>query len=196
MLDTIRPDLHQAQGAGAFMNIWQAAGLRRNELRNAAVLTWLLNPKGSHGLGDKMAKALFSQLREKPAWMPSASDLHDIAVVAEECPLGSEESRVDISITAPEFLLFIEVKIDAPLRDRQIERYLQEIGLKSTSLGNLPSLVIFLTPHGRKPAVGLDVASLSWVDVARAIGEIVKILPGADTRVPMLSQFAEHVRSF
>lgn len=194
LLNDIHPKLHAARAAGKFMNIWSAAGLRRNELRNAAVLAWLLDPLGTHGLDDRMANAFFSRVRRSPTWLGQRTDFRAMTVVTEERPLGSSENRVDISVTGPTFIMFIEVKIDAPEGVRQLDRYLKEIELKSASLGGCEGAVVFLTRHGEP--TNSDCASLAWRDVEHALAEVAKSLPLSDARKTMLIQFAEHIQSF
>lgn len=194
ILGYIRPKLHAAQAEGAFMNIWSEAGLKRNELRNAAVLAWLLNPQGTHGLGHRMTKALFSRVHHSPAWLRQRTDFGGVTVVTEERPLGSADNRVDISITGPDFIVFIEVKIDALESDHQLDRYLSEMELKSASHGNVKSALVFLTRHG--DARNANCASLGWRDVEQALTEIARGLPPTDIRKSLLIQFAGHIHSF
>ena len=48
---------------GAFScDPWDIAGIKREEVKNSAILAWLLNPKGSHGLGYSALNALLDKL--------------------------------------------------------------------------------------------------------------------------------------
>lgn len=177
------------------MNVWTVAGLKRSELRNAAALAWLLDPRGTHGLDDAVLRALLGRVQRAPAWLAAHKDFRAVTVVTEENPVGSAENRVDISITGTTFLIFVEVKIDAQEGYRQLERYQTEAENKALSLGVRDALVIYMTLDGRPPKGGDDVATLSWRDVEQAVAAVARALPGADTRRATLDQFIAHVRT-
>lgn len=70
-IDTVRLDslLQNLEGTmpdarnGAFLcDPWEVACLGKDEVRNSAVLAWLLNPRGNHGIGDKALIALLKAL--------------------------------------------------------------------------------------------------------------------------------------
>jgi len=195
-LDHIGPRIRSARSAGAFMNVWTAAGLGRNEIRNAAVLAWLLDPRGTHGLNDLVARAVLGNLRRPPAWLVGTTSFEDMSVVTEERPLGSRENRVDISMMGSGFLIFIEVKIDAPEGERQMERYLEEMELKAVSHGARHTAVVYLTSRGEAPAGTPTCPSLAWRDVEQGVGTVARSLPLGDIRRAMLIQFAGHIHSF
>lgn len=50
-LSSMRTPLDAVQASAWNFDPWEVAGLGRDEIRNTSVLAWLLNPKGSHGMG-------------------------------------------------------------------------------------------------------------------------------------------------
>jgi hypothetical protein len=71
---------------------------KRDELRNAAVLAWYLDPRGSHGFGAAELHDFLAEVaRRTPGWPNLCGDLSRVTVVTEEWPRGSETDRVDIS---------------------------------------------------------------------------------------------------
>jgi hypothetical protein len=196
LFSKIRGPVGAACAGGAFMNVWKVAGLKRSELRNAATLAWLLDPRGTHGLADAVLRALLGRVKHAPTWLVGQTDFRQIRVVTEESPVGSTENRVDISITGPTFLIFLEVKIDAQEGFRQLERYRVEAENKALSLGVRNALVVYMTVDGRPPKTDDEVATLSWRDVERAVGDVARALPREDIRRLTLNQFATHVRTF
>ncbi|WP_047023613.1 PDDEXK-like family protein, partial [Enterobacter cloacae] len=44
---------------------WEVAGLGRKEVRNTAVLAWLLDPEGTHGFGRLSLQALLQAIRHR-----------------------------------------------------------------------------------------------------------------------------------
>ena len=118
------------------------------------------------------------------------------AVRSEDCPLGSGENRVDVSVEGNGFLLFIEVKIDAGEGHAQLERYDNVLRAKA-GLTGMSHALIYLSPRApaRLPA---DAVHLTWRDVAAAARAAGKPAHGARRSMAqdLLIQFAVHAVSF
>jgi hypothetical protein len=176
---------------GATGNPWAAANLRRDELRNASVLAWFLNPRNGHGMGDGLLRSLLAEVGRKRNFpqVPSRA----CTVLVEECPDGLASNRVDIIIDDPKFLLIVEVKIDAPEQASQIERYCQIA--KARTCDGRPWGVVFLTPTGRKPLSGHDfeaeVIPMPWGKIGRFLHHESRLM---DEKSRYISRtFALHV---
>lgn len=150
---------------------WEVAGLGRKEVRNTAVLAWLLDPEGTHGFGRLPLQAFLRAIRHNRNDIPE-DYLHYCRVQVETNPTGDNTNRVDIEIDADNFFLLIEVKIDASEQPEQVARYCSDARLRAMSR---PWAVIFLTPRGGKPLTcGLDfkpedVPCISWRHLAIAL---------------------------
>ena len=170
MLTELNESMSAIEAAG---NPWTAAGLRRDEVRNSSVLAWLLAPKGGHGLGDALLRSVLARVGQKLPFPDAAS--RACVVTVEDCPDGSRDSRVDVTIDDPgRFFLGIEVKIDAPEQSEQVERYCRVA--QARACDGRPWSVVFLTPTGRMPATAGDgaasVVPVSWSDIAAALRTI------------------------
>jgi hypothetical protein len=150
---------------------WEVAGLGRKEVRNTAVLAWLLDPEGTHGFGRLPLQAFLQAIRHSRNDIPE-DYLHYCRVRVETNPTGDNTNRVDVEINADNFFLLIEVKIDAYEQPEQVARYCSDARLRAMSR---PWAVIFLTPRGGKPLTcGLDfkpedVPCMSWRHLAIAL---------------------------
>lgn len=191
VLQLLRGPLQRARAGGAFLNVWSVAGLRRKELRHAAVLAWFLGPRGSHGFGVLALSSFLDTVADhNPGWPDLGRDLSRVTVRTEEWPLGSETDRVDIAIDGPDFVLFIEVKIDAPEGPEQLPRYVEAAKDKARILKRAHSGLIYLSPRPPRnyPA---DVAVISWREVAKAFAA----LPRDGLNGAIAAQFARHIRT-
>ncbi|HHT8315212.1 TPA: PD-(D/E)XK nuclease family protein [Yersinia enterocolitica] len=147
---------------------WEVVGLGRKEVRNSAVLAWLLDPEGTHGFGRLPLQAFLRAIRHNRNDIPE-DYLHYCRVQVETNPTGDNTNRVDIEIDADNFFLLIEVKIDACEQPEQVARYCSDARLRAMSR---PWAVIFLTPHGGKPLTcgsdfkSEDVPCFSWRHLA------------------------------
>ncbi|CAM3303237.1 MULTISPECIES: PD-(D/E)XK nuclease family protein [Yersinia] len=150
---------------------WEVAGLGRKEVRNTAVLAWLLNPEGTHGFDRLPLQAFLQAIRHDRNDIPKDFN-HYCRVRVETNPTGDNTNRVDIEIDADNFFMLIEVKIDAGEQKEQISRYCSDAMQRAVQR---PWVVVFLTPHGGKPLTsGLefkaeDVPCLSWWHLAAAM---------------------------
>ena len=45
-------DLERLEDMLAEFNVFEMLGIEKNEIRHSAFLAWLLDPNGTHGLGD------------------------------------------------------------------------------------------------------------------------------------------------
>lgn len=201
--------LQKSRSTGEFSNVWRAAGLKRDEVRNSAVLAWLLDQHGDHSQGNKILwdvlcminyKIELSSIKninfpkpeavEKPYWTR-----------VESCPFGERESRVDIEIGGDGFLLFIEVKIDAPMTGNQLDRYIEIGNIKSK---NRPWGVVLLTPEDdpfSKYEVSetaknhTNMVSLSWNDLSVILEKYAKkLIPSFSHH--MVLQYSKYIKSF
>jgi hypothetical protein len=192
VLSVLGDSIRRAPPSIAPMNVWFIAGLRRNELRNAAVLAWFLDPRGSHGFGAAALRAFLVEVTKRtPGWPNLGCDLSRVTVVTEEWPLGSETDRVDIAINGPDFALFVEVKIDAFEGPDQLRRYADLIERKALAFDRKHGRLIYLSPRiPQNPPPGLG--SITW----RGVAEALSTLPRKGMSGALAAQFAHHVRAF
>lgn len=190
-LNIIQKSLLNNKALGMDVNVWETAGLKRDEVRNSKVLSWCLNPRANHGQKDIFLKQFLSLLPEQFS-EPSCIDSH---VIAESCILGNQSDRVDIEIESDQFLLIIEVKIDAPEGPEQLARYLHAAQVKAKMKD---WAVIYLTKEGKLPEEykkRQNIFALSW----RQIAEKFMQLPlgpscGINNRgIWLVQQFALHI---
>jgi hypothetical protein len=177
------------------VNIWRAAGLGTDEVRNTRVLAWLLDRFEDHGQGSSVLESLIDRVNSRcGATGVDASVVRNSSywTRTESRPLSSLESRVDIEIESDSFLIFVEVKIYAGETGDQLDRYAELIRRKAGQ--HKPTLVLFLTPNGRRPdnAV-LNVVPIFWRDVAAILYEHAAHESFAASAI---RQFADHIMTF
>jgi PD-(D/E)XK nuclease superfamily len=205
-IDEFRPRFEADLRNGAFLNVWNVAGLGENEIRNVTVLAWLLDAKQTHGRGSAILHSFLKQLEpesKEPALSPSAW-MAKYTVDTEDDPLGDSENRVDIVLQSSRALIFIEAKIGAKEgtsknddEKDQVARYLSIARATASAREQASYVVIYLTrPGASKPTIGISdkVVHANWTHVARAIENCVKLENSFVDHA--LIQFARHVRQF
>lgn len=191
---------------GAFhFDPWQVAGLGKDEVRNSAVLAWLLNPRGSHGLGDVAMLGLLDDLRRFDNRFPTSCSRF-CRVRVESNPDGDRGNRVDIEIDDVHFYALIEVKLGAPEGEDQLKRY----GDMSHQLAGMrPWALVFLTPRGAKSNTAGHhagrVLSISWQQLALSVSQSLKAAtantlnshgPARHMAKQAVQRFLKHIRNF
>lgn len=129
--------------------------MERMEIRHSSILAWLLDPRETHGFGDKFLKAFLgealrghSDLGTPTALDISQSDLRDADV---RC----EWQSIDILIFCPAncWAFVIENKFDSMQGEGQLAGYIARIQSLSKDWGSqLQARGIFLTLHDEAPA--------------------------------------------
>jgi hypothetical protein len=202
-VEKFQEPLSAAKKAGVFCDPWEVASLCRDEVRNTKVLAWLLDCRGSHGMGSLVLKTMLSLLKKN---MPqelrgvSLEDVRDFNVCLESYPDGLGNNRVDIEIESKDFYVIAEIKIDALERSGQINDYCRIAKEKSC---NRPWSVFFITPDGRSAGF-LDeefkehVVRIPWCAVAQSITSSIRnsrkeIAPFSYF---LADKFAAHIRKF
>ena len=202
--------LKKWRSLGSEINVWEVAGLKRDEVRNSKVLNWLLDSYGSHGQGDAiLLKLLNSPELKYPDFPKFHGGIGHYSSQVECSPLGDRENRVDIEIDGHDFLVFIEVKINATETKDQLDRYLERAELKA---GTRPWCVLYLTRNGKLPMqtgnldaprvkLSRHLLPLSWTNITKILETHLKELKSDDISrnsfsYHTINQFISHIKNF
>lgn len=193
VMASLTPRLAEARRRGGEANVWQMAGLKRTEVRNATALAALWSPAW---MGDRATNFLTGFFRRlHPAdHLPSLSELAlGYVVRTEHCATGAATERVDITIEGKEFVLAIEVKIGAPEGPGQLPRYINSTQAWARATTKRWCM-IFLAPY-RTSVPG--VVQACWQDVVVAARETLPSVRSDFTHADrLIADFASHVAAF
>lgn len=155
--------LKQIEEAQRSFNIFEVIGATHRELWHSDFLAFLLDPSGSHGLGDEFALRLLNQavpeLAGKESWSSAT--------------VRREYRYIDILIEDEQdaTCLIIENKIWSPEGQGQLAKYLD---IMQKERPGWDVCAIFLTPGGYKPS-HRDYNALSYSAVKRALDDILAV---------------------
>ena len=176
-------------------NLFNVLGIERSELSHSRVLAWLLNPRGSHGLGDSFLREFLYQVVSEgnPIFPADVQNwnLHKVEVVR-------ERHNIDILIIGEdeEFVCFIENKVDSWEHSEQLTRYYETVSKSYRTRKRLP---VFLTPTGARPSRDRDAekyVSLGYSEIADLLRDIQETRAATvDPKVPVfLEQYEQTLR--
>lgn len=181
------------------INIFEAAGLVRQEIRHSKALAFLLNPNGTHGLGDLFFKKLItnSQLASKyhnanlessPSALKMAlNDFEDLVV-------RLEDMQIDILMWSPKnkLVFAIENKVGASEGKDQLPRYRRKIN-ENQRFNDYKKLFIYLTADGDEGSDN-DWIPISYKLITEILDDmIVKASMSAETKL-FISHYIELIR--
>lgn len=134
---------------GENFNIFSVIGVQRKEVRlHSAFIAELLNPQGSHGLGDSFLVAFLENTLGKKNYSIETKTANVVVeyVIGPISEDGKRGGRIDILLTDKQNnAIIIENKIDASDQENQLLRYYNYAKDKKLSYD-----LIYLTKEGNK----------------------------------------------
>jgi hypothetical protein len=134
------------------LNIFEAAGMQRQEIRHSNFLAFLLNPQENHGLGDAFLKRLLQTTLNNSSVEPPPISALTLALADFSDALISREWRnIDVLVESKHnnFIFVIENKIDSSESEHQLSKYEQVVKSK---FPDEHKLFAYLTKDGEPPS--------------------------------------------
>ena len=167
-------DLQRLEDLLAEFNLFDVLKIERRESQHSALLAWLLDPRGSHGLRDYFLRRFLSL---------AAAEAHDRQVAGvtpldvdgwklSNVEVATERHNIDVLIIdeTDGLVCFIENKIGSAEHSDQLSKYLDTVSREYDGLTSLP---IFLTPEGLEPESDFDALRYVLIDYAR-VAELIE----------------------
>jgi len=189
---------------GSEINVWAISGLKHDEVRNTAVLAWWLDKTESHGLGSKLLRQIIEDhINTDVRKTIEACEKKKYQIRCESLPLGELENRIDIEIVADDFLMFWEVKINAPegKGGQQLAEYRKLLTRKSDTIAtNRQSYLIYLTKQKVAPKPSeRDTFLLTWNEVRESFLAVYYQLMSEELdnfTIKLLYQYCQFIERF
>ena len=152
------------------INLLQAAGLARQEIRHSNLLAFFLDPGQPHGLGDEMLRQLLHQIAS-PAATTAMPFSHLKRRLGGYADLQVRREMMNIDVVAwsdkQRFALAIEVKVDADEGEEQLKRYRERM---EQEFPDYELQLLFLTREGTPP-VDECWSVITWASVCTALDQ-------------------------
>ena len=151
------PKLKRLEGLLAEFNLFDMLGIARSELQHSRVVAWLLDPRGSHGLGDLFLRGFLRGVAKSA----DTFGIHAITVSDidswnfSQAKVFLEHHNIDILliVEGSRIVCLIENKVGSDEHSDQLSRYLKTV---TRTYSNLRPLPVFLTPEGVQPTKERD----------------------------------------
>ncbi|TLS36480.1 PD-(D/E)XK nuclease family protein [Pseudalkalibacillus caeni] len=138
----------------ANFNVFETLGIVNTEIRHSNVLSWLLNPKENHGLGDTYIKKFMQEVFYHNQFNLTNSNitLLDISLMDYYTFYIRREWRnIDLLAFSEEhkIVMVIENKIWSKESKHQLKKYMEIV---SKEFPSYSKVFLFLTPNGDTPS--------------------------------------------
>ena len=193
-------DLERLEDLLAEFNPFDVLKIERRETQHSALLAWLLNPRGSHGLQDYFLRRFLSEAAAK-AQEDGIGDVTALDVDGWDLggiEVATERHNIDILLVDQddEFVCIIENKIGAGEHSNQLARYLRIAEREYEGLLPFP---IFLTPDGIDPNSESDAERYVPLGYERIAGLVDRTLRARGSSIStsvsgFLEQYARTLR--
>lgn len=165
------------------VNLFEVLSVSKTEIRHSNMLAWLMNPHGSHGLGDRVLHGIVE------------TAAGDLPLDWSAFSIRREENHIDLLAVSEKdrYVVCIENKTYSGEHDNQLERYRN---LVSTTFSGYRSLLIFLTRKGRASSDPENWQAMSYADILNIISEARKnrqLQPEVDL---ILDNYLDVIRGF
>lgn len=155
-------------------NIFTALDIINNEIRHSNFLSWLINPRESHGLGDYFLTSFLKKVAYKASSLgiegPSIFDIDSWNF--NDADVLREWMNIDILVKSDSqrFACIVENKIYSKEHSKQLRRY-REIAEKEYA--DYQKLFVYLTVEGDIPSEG-EYIPLSYSEIVPLVEHLIE----------------------
>ena len=163
-------DIHRRMSP---LNLFEAVGAIRSELRHSNFLAYLLSPNRPHGLGTRpLVAVLRAMLSRLPARDRPVMTLELVAGDLDDTIVYRERGNIDILLVLPSLglVVAIENKVDAKAADGQLQRYLDYL---HREYPDQRRMLVFLTPEGRDPEEG-EYFAFDYAELVQCLEDLLE----------------------
>ncbi len=165
------------------INIFDVLKLKEHEIRHSNVLAWLLDPKGSHGLGDAFTRLFISRVISRNRSVPGLDVMKWSYLNLSDCEIQREKhwpdtgtrDSLDILLMAYQpagldYLIAVENKVRSSEGPDQTARYRAHLEAENPAS---VKMLVYLTARDEEPG-DERWATLSYRDIYEILGHILK----------------------
>lgn len=186
--------LKEARGRGEGLNPWAVAGLRQVEVRNAGVLAAFWDTQLCGDQGIEFLHRFLSRIATKETPLPSKKQLEQGYIVrTEHCPLpGKQSERIDVTVEGQDFIIILEIKINADEGNNQFQRYTNT----AESLQKIRGKKVYFILIERFERANFTGFHATWSDISSAARDLISYQRNNSFHGLLLNNFVSHIAKF
>ena len=153
-------------------NLFEILRITRREIRHSNFLSWLLDPKGSHGLGDIFLRRFVRKIF-------SSDKVHELDQIEvshldfSNAEVEREWENIDVLIAFDYVVVCVENKVSSGEHSNQLSRYKTIV---EQEYPNRRQAFVYLTPEGDESEEETDTyVELSWKEIVVILERIIAV---------------------
>lgn len=163
----IDPDFERLEIMRNQPNIFDILGVKNYEIRHSNFLSWLLDPFGSHGIGDYFLKRFLLEIFQDSRSHKNIVDIYDL--LSENLTIHREKLNIDLLLEFDSTLIVIENKIHSSEGKTQLSRYKEVVEKDYIK----KPIFVYLTKNGFEASLK-DYIELSYSTIYTFLDDLVK----------------------
>jgi hypothetical protein len=156
-------ELEELSAKLSIFNIFKVLRIEEAEIRHSNVMAWLLNPQGSHGLGQAFLRRFLSTLLlDNESTIVNVNPAHIELMDMRDVEVWRERLNIDLlaSSASNQWVFLVENKIKAKATKRQLLKYIEIVKREFPEFKIIP---ILLTLEEEENSETLDeVGYIGW----------------------------------
>ena len=169
-------------------NIFSILKISRNEIRHSNFLSWLLNPKESHGLGDIFLKRFLREVFSSDKF-DGISQVDVEGLDFTRVDVLREWNNIDILISTSELVVCVENKVFSKDHSNQLLRYRKII---EEHFPNKTQTFVYLNPEGEESSEEVEnYYPLSYEFIVETLERILEVYIDS-----MKTQVVQYIRDY
>lgn len=147
------------------------------EIRHSAILSWLLNPRETHGFGDQFLRSFLAEAIRGQGDQSTPTALEIYQSELGDAEIRREKDNIDILVVskAHGWAFIIENKFRSRLHSRQLENYLNRVIESQKRIGQkFNTRGIFLSLMDEEPK-NSSYVPIRYSDVCRLLGQLMNL---------------------
>ena len=171
-------------------NMFDVLGISRVEIRHSNALAWLMDPEGSHGLGDRVMQGFVRHAAES---LPDAEAFDDLLMDCRDFAVLREWQSIDILAVSEtqRYVLCIENKIGTGEHDDQLDRYRKTV---ERAYEGFRRRFVYLSPEGAEASDPDTWVPMSYEDVLGIIESATDGTELADGPRTLIDDYVDTIR--
>lgn len=169
-------DLHRIEAYLNRFNPIKTMRMEGMEIRHSAILAWLLDPRETHGFGDKFLRAFLCEATRGQSTLDSPTALEISLADLRDADVRREWHNIDIFILLPRlnWAFIVENKFDSRQHAGQLEKYEKQVkSLFKPQEGILKVRGIFLTLY-EEPPEDKNFASIQYSSICEILPDLIE----------------------
>lgn len=172
-------------------NVFNILKITRNEIRHSNFLSWLLDPGGSHGLGDLILKRFLREVFSSERFTDvdqvdvEGLDLWNVNILR-------EWNHIDLLIVLSDVVICVENKVFSKEHSKQLQRYKEVI---DQAYPNSKKVFVYLNPEGEETIDETDVYQpISYRFIVETLERIVEVY-GESIKPQVLTYIKDYINA-